>query len=245
MKPLEEFEHQKRATLQNQGADAALRDMTRTWFNRSCEHKYSYHFTWLGVPIIQYPQDIVALQEIVWRVKPELIIETGIAHGGSLVLSASLLEMLGGEGRVVGVDVDIRAHNREVIEAHPMMKRITLIEGSSLAPETVARVAELAKGKSPVLVILDSNHTHAHVLEELRLYSPLVTQGSYLIVFDTVIEDMPESAFPDRPWGRGNNPRTALRKFLETDKRFVRDEEMAQKLLISVAPDGYLKCVGS
>jgi cephalosporin hydroxylase len=243
MKPLEEFEHQKRATIAKQGADPALLEMTRTWFNKSCEHKYSYHFTWLGVPIIQYPQDIVALQEIVWRVRPELIIETGIAHGGSLVLSASLLEMLGGDGHVVGVDVDIRPHNRAVIEAHPMMKRISLIEGSSLAPETVARVAEHAKGRGPVLVILDSNHTHEHVAEELRLYSPFVTEGSYLIVFDTVIEDMPEAAFPDRPWGRGNNPRTALKQFLETSTRFVRDEEMGQKLLISVAPDGYLRCV--
>jgi cephalosporin hydroxylase len=243
MNPLEEFEQQKRATIAQQGTDVPLREATREWIHRSCKHRYSYHFTWLGVPIIQYPQDIVAMQEIVWQVRPELIIETGIAHGGSLVLSASLLEMIGGQGRVLGVDIDIRPHNRAVIEAHPMMKRIALVEGSSVAPETAARVAEYARGKSSVMVILDSNHTHEHVLEELRLYSPLVTKGSYLIVFDTVIEDLPSETFPDRPWGQGNNPRTALSEFLKTSNRFVRDAEMAAKLLISVAPDGYLRCV--
>lgn len=243
MNPLEEFQKEKRETIAQQGTDGPLREVTREWIHQSCKHRYSYHFTWLGVPIIQYPQDIVALQEIVWQVRPKLIIETGIAHGGSLVLSASLLELIGGHGRVLGVDVDIRAHNRAVIEAHPMMKRITLVEGSSISPEVVARATEFARGESPVMVILDSNHTHEHVLEELRLYSPLVTKGSYLIVFDTVIEDLPEDAFPDRPWGRGNNPRTALTEFLKTSDRFLPDAEMAAKLLISVAPDGYLRCV--
>jgi cephalosporin hydroxylase len=183
------------------------------------------------------------MQEIVWRVRPRLIIETGIAHGGSLIFYSSLLELLGEDGRVVGIDIDIRAHNRVEIEKHPLFKRITLIEGSSVAESTVAAVRQIASGRYPVLVVLDSNHTHDHVLQELRLYSPLVTKGSYLVVFDTVIEDMPAHAFPDRPWGIGNNPKTAVHEFLRTNDRFVMDKDIDTKLLLTVAPDGYLRCV--
>ena len=197
----------------------------------------------MGVPIIQYPQDIVALQEIIWRVRPNVIVETGIAHGGSLILSASLLELLGGDGRVVGVDVEIREHNRAVIEAHPMMKRITLIEGSSTDPAVVKRVQESTRGRGPVLVLLDSNHTHQHVADELKLYSPLVTKGSYLIVFDTVIEDLPAAGRSDRPWGPGNNPKTAVREFLRGTDRFTVEVDIENKLMITVAPEGYLRCV--
>jgi len=243
MDPLAEFDRQKRDTIARQGADSSFRESAREWFRKSCEHRYSYHFTWLGVPIIQYPQDIVALQELVWRIRPELIIETGVAHGGSLMLSASLLELLGGDRRVVGIDVEIRAHNRRAIEAHPLMKRITLLEGSSVAPEVLARVEELAQGRAPILVILDSNHTHDHVLAELRLYSRFVSKGSYLVVFDTVVEDMPAESFHDRPWGPGNSPKTAVRAFLRECDRFRVDDEMDNKTIISVAPEGYLRCV--
>lgn len=243
MEPLDEFEKQKRETIAQQGADDSLRAVTRDWFDRSCAYKYSYHFTWLGVPIIQYPQDIVALQEIIWKTRPQLIIETGIAHGGSLILSASLLEMIGSDGHVIGVDVDIREHNRRVIEAHPMMKRITMIEGSSTDTSVVRQVRAAAEGKSSVLVILDSNHTHQHVLDELRLYSPLVTKDNYLVVFDTVIEEMPEASFGDRPWGKGNSPMSAVRTFLQESDRFAIDREIDAKTLISVGPGGYLRCV--
>jgi cephalosporin hydroxylase len=242
MDPREKFDREKREMIAKQGADDALRGLTRDWFDRTCDYRYSYNFTWLGIPIIQYPQDIVAMQELVWRIRPELIIETGVAHGGSLMLSASILELLGGPGRVVGIDIDIRSHNRQAIEAHPMMKRITLLEGSAISDETFARVEELARGKGPTLVILDSNHTHEHVARELELYSRFVTNGSYLIVFDTVIEDMP-GPFHDRPWGRGNNPKTAVREFLKTTERFVVDTELESKLLITVAPGGYLRCI--
>lgn len=221
----------------------ALHSLSLQWIVESSRRRYSYHFTWLGRPIIQFPQDIIAMQEIIWHVRPELIIETGIAHGGSLVFYASMLELLGGDGRVLGIDIDIRPHNRTAIRTHPLAKRITLIEGSSTDPDIVGRVYDLAKGKTPVLVALDSNHTHDHVLRELELYAPLVTKGSYLVVFDTVIEDMPDDFFPDRPWGKGNNPWTAVRAFLETNDRFVIDREIEDKLLITVAPGGYLKCV--
>jgi cephalosporin hydroxylase len=224
-------------------SDSELQKLSRAWFDRSCEFGYSYNFTWLGRPIIQFPQDIVALQELIWAVKPQLIIETGIAHGGSLILSSSMLELIGGNGRVLGVDVEIRPHNRKAIEAHPMAKRITLMEGSAVDDGIAAQVRSLAEGKSPVLVILDSNHTHDHVLQELNLYSPLVTKGSYLLVFDTVIEDMPSGAFPNRPWGRGNNPKTAVKEFLKHNHRFVLESEIENKLLLTVAPGGYLKCI--
>ena len=225
--------------------DADLQAHARALFLGSCRYNYSYNFTWLGRPIIQYPQDVMALQEIIWKVQPDLIVETGIAHGGSLIFSASMLELLGKGGQVLGIDVDIRAHNRAAIESHPLARRIRMIEGSSLDERVVAQARAAAAGKSSVLVVLDSNHTHEHVLKELQLYSPLVTPGSYLIVLDTVVEDMPKSFFPDRPWGPGDNPRTAVRAFLGTTRRFAVDEEIENKLLLTTAPGGYLKCIAS
>jgi cephalosporin hydroxylase len=225
-------------------ADQDLKRLANDLFLRSCDYRYSYNFSWMGRPIIQYPQDMIAMQEIVWTVRPDMIIETGIAHGGSLVYYASLLELLGGDGLVLGIDIDIRAHNRKAIEEHPMARRIQMIEGSSIDAGIVAQVAAVARGRQRVLVTLDSNHTHEHVLNELQLYSPFVTSGSYLVVFDTVVEDMPKSMFPDRPWGPGDNPKTAVHEFLRSTERFVIDRSIEQKLLLTVAPDGYLRCVG-
>lgn len=212
--------------------------------NRTAPYKYTYNFTWLGRPIIQFPQDMVAVQEIIWQTRPDLIIETGIAHGGSLIFHSSILELLGGDGRVLGVDVEIRPHNREAIEEHPMFKRITMIEGSSTDEQTAEQVRAQAQGKQRVMVMLDSHHTHDHVLRELELYAPLVTKDCYLIVFDTAVELMPEDSFPDRPWGIGDNPMTAVREFLKSTDRFAVDTELEQRLLITVAPGGYLRCVG-
>lgn len=225
-------------------ADDELQASARATFLGTCRHQYTYNFSWLGRPIIQYPQDIVAIQELIWQVKPDLIIETGVAHGGSLMLSASLLELIGKPATVVGIDVEIRPHNRQAIEAHPLMKRIRLLEGSALDARIVGQVKEMSQGAKAIMVFLDSNHTHEHVRQELELYAPFVTKGSYLVVFDTVIEDMPLDAFPNRPWGRGNNPKTAVREFLKTNPRFVVDKEIEQKLLLTVAPEGYLKCIG-
>ncbi|MFM7886226.1 MAG: cephalosporin hydroxylase family protein [Pseudanabaena sp.] len=231
---------------QRQGKDALLQDLTAAWFNKANSHKYSYHFEWLGRPIIQYPQDIVAMQELIWKVQPDLIIETGIAHGGSLIFSASMLELnaiCGGcqDAEVLGLDIDIRAHNREAIEAHPMFKRISMIQGSSIAPEIIEQVKAKAAGKQRILVCLDSNHTHDHVLAELEVYAPLTSVGSYCVVFDTVIEDLPDDMFGDRPWGVGNNPKTAVWEYLKTHPEFEIDKSIQNKLLITVAPDGYLK----
>lgn len=239
----DEFRAESLQSAAAMAADPRMRTMTREWFAESARHRYSYNFSWLGLPIIQYPQDIVAMQEIVWATRPELIVETGIARGGSLVLYASLLQLLGGEGRVIGVDIDVREHNRRAIESHPLASRIDVVEGSSIDPTVVAEVVRRAEGRERVLVVLDSHHTHDHVLRELELYSPLVRAGSYLVVFDTVIEEMPDGSFPDRPWDRGDNPATAVRTFLERTDRFEIDRDLENTLLITVAPGGYLRCV--
>lgn len=232
------------ANIEGLKADCDVQALSRIWMREITRHKYAYNFTWLGRPIIQLPQDMVAMQEIIWRVRPELVIETGVAHGGSLIYYASLLELLGGAGLVLGIDVDIRPHNRVEIEKHPMAKRIRLMQGSSIEESTADEARTLARQCQRVLVILDSNHTHAHVLKELQLYSPLVTDGSYLVVFDTLIEDMPNDLIKNRPWGKGNNPKTAVWEFLKTNRRFAVDEDIESKLLITVAPHGYLKCIG-
>jgi cephalosporin hydroxylase len=224
-----------------------LKSSAHAFMKASVDPKYSYNFSWLGRPIIQYPQDMVAMQELLWEVKPDLIIETGIAHGGSLIFYASILELIatctGHEGKVLGIDIDIRPHNRKAIEEHPMFKRISMIQGSSIAPEIVAQVVERAKGHKRIMVCLDSNHTHNHALAELEAYAPLTSVGSYCVVFDTLIEDMGEGAYPERSWGVGNNPKTAVWQYLKTHSEFEINKSIDIKLLISVAPDGYLKRV--
>jgi len=238
----DDFERSCADEIRRLGADAGLRQRATRLMADAERYRYSYHFRWLGRPIIQYPQDLMALQEIVWQVRPERIVETGVARGGSAVFFASLLQLLGGEGKVVSVDVEIRPHNRQAIETHPMGGRIVLIEGSSVAPTTVGRVSELCRGKR-TLVVLDSLHTHDHVLEELERYSPLVGKGSYIVVLDTVVADFPPGFFHGRPWGPGDNPKTAVRAFLARNRRFVIDAELEQKLLLTVAPEGYLRCI--
>lgn len=243
MDPIEQFKQEVESNIKKLSNDRDVQALSRIWIREIANYKYAYNFSWMGRPLIQFPQDMIAMQEIIWRLQPDLIIETGIAHGGSLIYYASLLELIGNDGEVVGIDVDIREHNRKEIESHKMYKRITMIEGSSTDPEIINEVNRLAAEKQCVLVILDSNHTHEHVLAELKLYSPLVTKGSYLVVFDTLVEDMPEELSSNRPWGKGNNPKTAVREFMMTNDRFVIDKEMESKLLITVAPDGYLKCI--
>ena len=263
----EQFNEEVSSNISGLAADDELQAHSREWVNQIALHKYTYNFRWMGRPIIQLPQDIVAMQELIWQVKPDLIIETGIAHGGSLILSASMLALIdyceaaeagktldpkASRRRVLGVDIDIRAHNRAAIEAHPLAHKIDMIQGSSIAPEIIAQVHEHAKGYERILVCLDSNHTHEHVLAELEAYAPLVSPDSYCVVFDTIIEDMPDDMFPDRPWGKGNNPKTAVWEYLRRLKEegrtaadgaplhFEIDKIIENKLLITVAPDGYL-----
>jgi len=246
MNPHEQFkaECKQEIALQN---NPALWQKTHDWMFADDMKHYSYHFEWLGRPIFQFPQDIVQFQEIVWQTKPDLIIETGIAHGGSLILSASLLALLDllspAKRMVLGIDIDIRQHNREAIEAHPLSDRIKMLEGSSTDQDIIDQVYNYARNFKSVMVCLDSNHTHEHVLRELQLYSPFVSAGNYCIVWDTVVEDMPENSCKDRPWGKGDNPKTAVWEFLKTHPEFEVDKSIQNKLLITVAPDGYLRRV--
>ncbi len=245
---MNEFEREVAGRVEANATDRPLQVAAEGFMNASIAAKYSYNFSWLGRPIIQYPQDIVAMQELIWTLQPELIVETGIAHGGSLIFSASMLELnaaCGGpaDARVVGIDIDIRAHNKEAIEAHPMFRRITMIEGSSVAADLVAKVRAMAAGKKSVLVCLDSNHTHGHVLAELEAYAPMTTVGSYCVVFDTIVEDLPAALSFDRPWGPGDNPKTAARQYLAAHPEFEIDHRVDAKILIGVAPHGYLRRV--
>ncbi len=242
------FEDERRERISANGSNAELKRVSDEFVVTSVAAQYSYNFSWLGRPIIQYPQDIVAMQELIWAIQPDLVIETGIAHGGSLIFTASMLELVaacGGpaDAQVIGIDIDIRSHNRAAIEAHPMSRRIRMIEGSSIAPDVVAKVAETVSAKQRVLVCLDSNHTHDHVLAELNAYASFVTVGSYCVVFDTVIENLPAEASADRPWGPGDNAMTAAKTFVASHPEFEVDRQIDNKLLITVAPSGYLKRV--
>jgi len=249
MNEIEKFAAQVEENISGLVADQELQEKTLDWMlDAGGNHQYSYNFSWMGRPIIQFPQDMIAMQELIWETKPDIIIETGIAHGGSLIYYASLLEMnaiSGGPGDavVVGIDIDIREHNRKAIESHPMYKRIEMVQGSSIDVGTIEQVRSLAEGKKSVMVVLDSNHTHAHVLAELDAYAPLVTKGSYCVVFDTLVEDVSGEYYLDRPWGPGDNPKTAVWEYLEHTQRFEIDKRIESKILITVAPDGFLKCV--
>jgi cephalosporin hydroxylase len=258
MNPIENFKKEVAENILQLGEDNDLQGLSRMWSRVTNQYRYSYNFSWQGRPIIQYPQDMAAMQELIWQIKPDLIIETGIAHGGSLIFSASLLALLDmseaielgivldpkkSKRKVLGLDIDIRQHNREAIEAHSMSSRIQMIQGSSIAPEVIEQVKAVARNYQRVLVCLDSNHAHEHVLAELEAYAPLTTVGSYCVVMDTLIEDMPKDMFADRPWGPGDNPKTAVWEYLKTHSEFEIDKSIDHKLLISVAPDGYLKRV--
>jgi cephalosporin hydroxylase len=242
MNEIEKFHQERAERITAQAANAPLKRAAADFMAEATTPKYSYNFEWMGRPIIQYPMDIVAMQEIIWRVKPDLIVETGVAHGGSVVFYASMLELLG-RGTVLGIDVDIRSHNHGAIVGHSMARRIQLIEGSSVDQRIVEKVKAIAGQFRTVLVVLDSNHTHEHVAAELEAYAGLVSVGSYMVVFDTIIEHLPPGMFPDRPWSKGNNPASAVSAFLAKDTRFEPDAQIDAKLLVSVAPGGYLKRV--
>ena len=254
--PESEFRNERIRRISEYGRDANLREVADSWILNSMKKMYLYNFDWLGRPIIQYPEDMVSVQELIWEVKPTLIIETGVAHGGSLMLSASILALIdyceaAASGlpinpknsirKVIGVDIDIRKHNREAIENHPLGILIDLVEGSSTSSEVVAKIEnEVSKHKS-IMVFLDSNHTHEHVLDELNIYSKFVSVGSYCVVFDTFVENMPQGYFENRPWDKGNSPMTAVNEFMTSNQQFEIDTLRENKLLITVAPSGHLR----
>jgi cephalosporin hydroxylase len=237
---IETFNNEKTERIQSYSKNNSLKEAAEKFNLESNKCQYSYNFTWMGRPIIQYPQDMIAMQEIIWEIKPDLIIETGIAHGGSLVYYASILELIG-KGEVIGIDIDIRAHNKKMILEHPMIRRIKMIEGSSVSADIFNQVEKLAKDNKTVMVCLDSNHTHEHVLQELNLYGKLVSKGSYMVVFDTIVEYLPDNYLPGRPWKKSDNPKSAVDEFLKQNNHFTIQDNIDNKLLISVAPGGYLK----
>jgi cephalosporin hydroxylase len=252
----EQFNKEVENNIKGLAADQELKLLSNKWSHEVARHKWSYNFRWMGRPAIQFPNDAWALQELIWDIKPDLIIEAGIAHGGSLIYYASMLAMLDlaesveagqmfdpfkTKRKVLGIDIDIRQHNRQAIELHSMRPWIHMIEGSSISLEIVKQVRDYSKNYNCILVCLDSNHTHDHVLKELQAYAPLVSIGSYCVVFDTIIEDMPPENTINRDWGPGNNPKTAVLKYLETNPNFQIDNKIHQKLLITVAPEGYIR----
>ena len=256
MNPRYEFLAERSERLEEYANDKEFSILSKKWLQVSMQRKYVYNFDWMGRPIIQYPQDMAAVQELIWAVRPDVVIETGVAHGGSLVLSASMLAMLDmcdaiqsgttidprqSARKVIGIDIDIRAHNRAAIEAHPMASRIRLVQGSSVDPAVIAQVRAQVELGQCVIVFLDSMHTHEHVLAELTAYAPLVTPASYCVVFDTFVEDMPPNFFSDRPWDVGNNPKTAVVQWSKTHPEFVNDAQWEQKLMVTVAPGGFLQ----
>jgi len=256
MNKVEEFKSECLANVTDYSKDESWQLASKKWLSRAFDQKFMYNFTALGRPIIQLPNDIVAIQELIWEVKPDLIIETGIAHGGSLILSASMLALLdvceaiengtildpkNSDRKVLGIDIDIREHNKEAIENHPMFNYIQMIEGSSVDQKIIRQVQNFSQDYNRIMVCLDSNHTHEHVLAELEAYAPLTSTGSYCVVFDTIVEDMPEKTFPNRPWAPNNSPKSAVREYLKNHSEFEVDTIIDDKLMISVAPNGYLK----
>ena len=238
----EEFEQRNKKFINSMNKNKSLLKKSKDWIDNVFDYEYVYHFRWLGRPIIQFPQDMVAVQELIWKIKPDFIIESGIARGGSLIFYASILELLN-HGKIIGIDIDIRKHNRIEIENHTLFKRIKLIEGSSIDDSVIHKIKKIIKDKKKIMILLDSHHTEQHVLEELEKYSPFVRSGSYVVVFDTIIENMKKHHSENRPWNHGNNPKTAVTKFLKKNKRFKIDKEIQKKLLITSCPDGYLKCI--
>lgn len=268
MSDAKSFAEEVQDNISRMKGDSAFKGMSQMWQREAVRYKYGYNFSWMGRPIIQFPHDIYAAQELIWTVKPDLIIETGIAHGGSIILSASILAMLdysdavaNGETldpkksnrKVLGIDIDIRSHNREAIEAHPMAHMIHMIEGSSIDEGVIEQVHDVAKPYKNIMVMLDSNHTHAHVLAELQAYAPLIAKGSYCVVWDSGIEDLPDGFVTDRPWGKGNNPKSALLEYLDTldeGQTMARDGEalkleiddiIEHKIMVSAASSGFLR----
>ncbi len=235
-----QFERERRDAAERMAADRQLAQAALEVNVAADEHDWSYQWSWLGLPVIQMPPDIVVMQEVIWEMRPQLVIETGIARGGSLVLYASILELIG-EGAVLGIDLDIRAHNREAIETHPLARRIRMVEGSSLDEAVLAEVRQAAEAVERVMVVLDSDHTHEHVLAELHAYGELVTVGQFLVVADTFVEDIPVQEHRQRPWGPGDNPATALRTWLDEAEGFEPDPFINAKLLLSASPGGYLR----
>jgi len=244
MDKVKQFYNERKNDIEKMGMDVDLRKKSLEWMLHADKYKYTYNYSWMGRPIVKYPNDMLIQQELMWMLKPDLIIETGIAHGGSIIFSASMQKMMGIDGEVVGIDIDIRPHNRKLIEEHPMYKNITMFEGNSTDKNFIKKIEEHVTGKKTVMVILDSLHSHQHVYLELQLYSKFVTLGSYCILPDTFIEFFPKGYYSkNRPWDVGDNPYTAMKQFINETDEFEVDKSLTNKAMITETIDGYLKRV--
>ncbi|MBU0778081.1 cephalosporin hydroxylase family protein [Patescibacteria group bacterium] len=252
----DDFSNDVLKNIESIAKDRDFLGLSNMWIRQAIQYNYAHNFSWLGRPIMQIPQDVYIIQELIWNIKPDLVIETGIAHGGSLIMSASMLALLDyceaieqgtmlypkkSKRKVLGIDVEIRPHNRIAIDTHPMAHLIEMIEGSSIDIDIIEHVKTIAKNYKKIIVFLDSNHIHDHVLSELEAYAPLVSIGSYCIVWDTGVENLPEHLCDNRPWGKGNNPKTAVCEYLKTTHYFKIDKTIAYKLMITASMDGFLK----
>lgn len=215
-----------------------LEEIGLKWVKVLTENRLHYEIDWLGVPVIQTPEDLILMQELIFKVQPDFVIETGIAHGGGLIYYASLMELLS-KGKVIGIDIEIREHNRKVIEAHPLFKRIEMIEGDSTSEETIQKIRKKIPGNSKVIVCLDSDHTKSHVLKELELYKSFIIPGGYFVVFDTIISKLAKQVTAERQY-INNSPKEAVDEFLKKYNNFEIDKDF-NKLFVSCSPDGYLR----
>ena len=223
------------------GADDTLRQQGIDLQLAADDHHYTYSWEWLGVPIIRLPDDIVVLQELIWAYRPQRIVETGVARGGSMLLDSSLMTLSGIEPAVLGIDISIFAHTHEALAEHPMSRGVTLLETSSVSDEAVSAARDFLGNAERALLVLDSNHTHEHVLAELRVLAPLLPVGSFILVADTIVEELPQGHYVNRPWDRGNSPLTAANQFLGENPGFVRDTEWSRRALLTEFRDGILR----
>ena len=233
-----DFQEWRKKLLASQSKDIQFKDSSSNWMQLAVDNKYSYQFDWLGVPIIQMPEDLILFQDIVYKTQPDLIIETGVARGGSVVFWASIQKLCGINGKVLGVDIDIRQYARNAIINSNFKDEIYLIEGSSVEDQVVSQVKNYVLQHKKIMVVLDSNHTHEHVLSELEIYSKFVTKDCFMLVLDTVIDDL--NIDPDRSWGPGSSPKSAVKEFmLKNSAEFTREQSYEDRALLSVAPYGY------
>lgn len=238
----DDFDNERIRLLDSLGENDSLKSQGLDFVNSSNHKKYAYVWNWLGLPVIQMPEDLIKVQEIIFETKPDFVIETGVAWGGSLLFYSSILNSIG-HGDVIGIDITIPEHNRANIMRSIGSERINLIEGSSVSEDIVNKIESIVPKGSKVLLILDSHHTHEHVLAELELWSPLVTSGNYIVVCDTIVEYIEAPADRVRDWGKGNNPATAVNQFLSKNSRFSLDNEYNLKSFTSFHPGGFLQAI--
>lgn len=237
-----EFEDARKQWAENMHQDQSLRNKALDVFIEADRHNWIHQTNWLGEPSLQTPEDLITFQEIIFRTRPDFLVEVGVAWAGSLLFYATIMESIG-HGQIIGIDIFIPDDLKDRIFSHSISKRIKLIQSSSIEDDSFREISGMIGENKNTMVHLDSDHTEKHVLQELKLYSELVTKGNYLVCGDTIIDFLPEQTHRPREWGKINNPYTALKKFLSSNNRFVVDQSFDMKRLMSNQPGGYLRCI--